>query len=937
MTKGVRFKDVAQELTNLGYPVTPTNGKKAFLRGWAGGHPPEQVAELIEKHPDCGAGVLTGRPKGLSVKSPVAGLDVDVLDPEAATEIRAMIREIAPQAIYRVGQDPKSLVPFTYSGDEFDRKLKSTTYVDQDGNKHAIELLTTGQQFVAYGHHDGAGKDYEWFDAEDKPCPGIREIPPENLPVFTMETWNQLVARFDELAIARGWTAERGASRPRTTAATTRVEPAGAELDAEILATRTASNIPVQHLVDHALAAIVATYQDWAERIVAPLKYEFKDSPEIGVQVADYISSRKPGYEGFEDVQKKFNDFDRSQFEGDIVKGATILHDGKAAVRNLEFDEDQPEAVVRVYAGLHEDERRRLRNGVAKRLKLDPQEMEVQVDEILAAEADAKADALEAELTRIEGDGARREAAARVNALRTEAALHEMSSTTALVVNGDRNIYLHRPKPGAGYLRLSRQSATEMLNNLRVAVPHRRDPVPLFSVWMKWPERRTYTGGLAFEPNGCSPDRFNLYTPNDITPRKPEGKALEAVEMFNDYLLTVVCAGNREHFRYLRRWMAWIYQHPGGPRAGVAFVMLGEQGTGKGTFVKHFGRLFQPHVYEEQNQRHFSNGFNHQFEGSILVFCDEAVFPGDKAAISALKGLITENTLTVNRKHVAPYKVSNHANLIIASNNAEVFPAGPNERRAFVVRVSDCRCQDKAYFAELERRMVEDGGYEALAWSLQHEDTAGFLEESAPRTQELATQFEMAAEPEIRFLIKELNDRTLGTMRNDGTLCIEKQSLYARYKWFCTEHGVKRHDTDNVFFRKLKTLIPLEDTRVSINGKRERAYTAPPIEECREHFISKVGHRIEWQDDLTIVWANMPLEALRKLPSRYDLDRVPPEALKALEERNLACRVETFDIEFPENEDDDVIISPGRDLSVKEVEQFLVEHTHEMDLTDMLG
>ena len=336
-------------------------------------------------------------------------------------------------------------------------------------------------------------------------------------------------------------------------------------------------------------------------------------------------------------------------------------------------------------------------------------------------------------------------------------------------------------------------------------------------------------------------------------------------------------------------------------------------------------------------RRHFSNGFNHQFEGSILVFCDEAVFPGDKAAISALKGLITENTLTINKKYIAPYKVSNHANLIIASNNAEVFPAGPNERRAFVVRVSDCRCQNKEYFSEMERRMVEDGGYEALAWSLQHEDTTGFLEESAPRTQELAKQFEMSAEPEIRFLIKELNDRTLGTLRNDGTLCIEKQSLYARYTWFCTEHGIKRHDTDNVFFRKLKTLIPLEDTRVSINGKRERAYTAPPIEECREHFISKVGHRIEWQDDLTIVWANMPLEALRKLPSRYDLDRVPPEALKALEERNLACRVETFDIEFPENDDDDVIITPGRDLSVKEVEQFLVEHTHEMDLTDMLG
>ena len=933
MKEEVRFKDVAQELTNLGYPVTPTDGKKAFLRGWTNGHPPEQVAELIEKHPDCGAGVLTGRPEGLNVKNPVAGLDVDVLDPEVAAEIRAMIREIAPQAIYRVGQGPKFLVPFTYSGDEFDRKLKSTTYVDQDGNKHAIELLTTGQQFVTYGHHDGAGKDYEWFDAEDKPCPGILEIPPENLPVLTRERWDQLVARFDELALAKGWTVKRDASRPRTTAAATQGGPAGDELNAEIFATRTTSDIPVRQLIDHALATPYDNYDDWATRNVAPLKYEFKDSPEIGVQVTDFISSRKPGYKGSEDVQKKFNDFNRSPFEGDVMRGATILGDGKTAVRNLEFDEDQPEAVVRVYAGLHEDDRRRLRNGVAKRLKLDPQELEVQVEEILAAEVDAKADELEAVLAGIEGDGARREAEGRVKVLRTEAALHGMNSQLALAVNGDRNIYLYRPKRGADYLRLSKQSATETLNNQRVDVPNRRDPVPIFSVWMKWPGRRTYTGGLAFEPNGCSPDKFNLYQQNDIIPRKPEGKALEALEMFNAFLLLVICGGNRKHFRYLRRWMAWKYQHPGGPRAGVAFIMLGEQGTGKGTFVKHFGRLFQPHVYEEQNQKHFGSSFNHQFEGSLLAFCDEAVFTGDKAAISAIKGLITEPKLTINRKYVAPYQVSNYADLILASNNAEVFPAGPNERRAFIVRVSDCRRQDKAYFAELERLMVEEGGYEALAYDLLHEDTTGFLEESSPRTQELAEQFEMAAEPEIRFLIEVLNDRTLGTMRNDGTLCIEKRKLYGGYKKFCEDHGIKRPDTDNVFFRKLKTQIPLEDTRVSINGKQKRVYTAPPIEKCREHFISKVGHRIEWQDDLTIVWANMPQEALRKLPPRYDLDKVPPETWKALETMNMVTRA--GDIEFPE--DGDVIFTPGRELSVKEVEQFLVEHTHEMDLTDMLG
>ena len=67
MTEGVRFKDVAQELTNHGYPVTPTNGKKAFLRGWTNGHPPEQVAELIEKHPDIGKLLNCGYSVGNSI------------------------------------------------------------------------------------------------------------------------------------------------------------------------------------------------------------------------------------------------------------------------------------------------------------------------------------------------------------------------------------------------------------------------------------------------------------------------------------------------------------------------------------------------------------------------------------------------------------------------------------------------------------------------------------------------------------------------------------------------------------------------------------------------------------------------------------------------------------------------------------------------------
>lgn len=115
-------------------------------------------------------------------------LDVDVDNPVASSLIQDVILEFFGKEVDEALQLPvrmrgnsgKLLIPFRYDGELFKRKF--TCHMGG-----LVEMLATGQQFVAYGTHT-SGVKYEWQSA------------PERAPTLTLDEldalWGELVKRF---------------------------------------------------------------------------------------------------------------------------------------------------------------------------------------------------------------------------------------------------------------------------------------------------------------------------------------------------------------------------------------------------------------------------------------------------------------------------------------------------------------------------------------------------------------------------------------------------------------------------------------------------------------------------------------------------------------------------------------------------------------------
>ena len=90
-----------------------------------------------------------------------------------------------------------------------------------------------------------------------------------------------------------------------------------------------------------------------------------------------------------------------------------------------------------------------------------------------------------------------------------------------------------------------------------------------------------------------------------------------------------------------------------------------------------------------------------------------------------LRRLITEPRLFIEAKGKDGYWIDNFKHLIVSSNEDWAVHLDPDDRRFFVLDVSDARKEDLTYFHAI-REQLENGGYEALMHDLLYEDLTGF-------------------------------------------------------------------------------------------------------------------------------------------------------------------------------------------------------------------
>ena len=176
-------------LFNNGYCPIPVRGKRPVLDGWQSlPVTTERIAAWERLRDADNTGVRTDK---------VRAVDIDVLDAALAEHLAAEAeRVIGANPLRRIGRPPKLLIP--YRAAEAGKKLLTNEYTLADGSKAQVEILGSGQQFVAYGVHPDAGRDYEWHGG------GLDVVPLADLPLAAPAALVQFLASAEAILAAAG-------------------------------------------------------------------------------------------------------------------------------------------------------------------------------------------------------------------------------------------------------------------------------------------------------------------------------------------------------------------------------------------------------------------------------------------------------------------------------------------------------------------------------------------------------------------------------------------------------------------------------------------------------------------------------------------------------------------------------------------------------------
>lgn len=409
--------------------------------------------------------------------------------------------------------------------------------------------------------------------------------------------------------------------------------------------------------------------------------------------------------------------------------------------------------------------------------------------------------------------------------------------------------------------RISKQSFEDFRNRYRhikvqVGVNDQGHPImkAAGNFWVDHPNRRQYDT-IVFAPGQEVDNAYNLW----------RGFSCDALpgnkhESFLAHVRENVCSGNQDHFNYVVGWMARAVQHPDSP-GEVAVVLRGKRGTGKSFFAKTFGQLWGRHYLQVSDSKHLVGSFNAHLRDTVVLFGDEAFFAGDKKHESVLKTLITEEMLVVEGKGVDAEAGPNYTHLILASNESWVVPAGMDERRFFVMEISDNRKQDLNYFKKLKQDL-DDGGRENLLHFLMTYDLTEYEVRSVPQTKALLEQKILSMEPHVQWLFEKMREERIIRGDSEWREKVPKDRLYDDYINDLKDQGRNFRLSRTSFGKFLSESFPpgfplskqemIDVAVINDHGqevlmkKRGYVYYLPTIQECRDWWDKNYGGPYDW-------------------------------------------------------------------------------------------
>lgn len=312
-----------------------------------------------------------------------------------------------------------------------------------------------------------------------------------------------------------------------------------------------------------------------------------------------------------------------------------------------------------------------------------------------------------------------------------------------------------------------------------------------YKAWVKHPRCVVYTNGVVFRPGdllGPETGYYNLWQGFKYPPCVSSRG--DITRRIREHIYHIVCDGNDVLYTYLMCWIAYTFQHPGRV-AGVAVVMRGLKGSGKGTLGHLLVNIWGRHGLQINSANHLVGNFNAHLAECCLLFADEAFYGGDVAHENRLKGLITEPSLQIERKGVDMITQPNYLKIIMATNADYAVPATGDERRFCVLDVSPKRIGDREYFNELHKDIDDPEVLGVFLNEMLHMDLSGFNINAAPDSVGLRSQRAHSFNSIQEWLANALTQGSFDAENPFGgepvwPIDMSSAKLYAKYIEYCT-------------------------------------------------------------------------------------------------------------------------------------------------------
>lgn len=371
-------------------------------------------------------------------------------------------------------------------------------------------------------------------------------------------------------------------------------------------------------------------------------------------------------------------------------------------------------------------------------------------------------------------------------------------------------------------------------------------------IWIE-SERRADCDRLIYNPGGdvIEDNCVNIWRGMGVEPK--DG----GVQWWTSWLECVL--PEVEERRWLEQWLAWPLQNLGGKMTTSAFL-YGPSGVGKGWLSQMMRRIYGLDNCASIKLHDLISGFNSHWAAGQFLIVEEAEDIRDNTRVyTALKDLITNETIEHRRKFVDSFYIDNHLNIMLQGNNLGALGKIDSfDRRLAILSIDRDASREIAnnveYWQSMFGHVNEEGAAALYAWLLQV-DMEGFDPQGeAPYTSAKKDAIELGMTAYENFADKILHDpdSVLGE-KFTGELFTTKELYYIFHEggvsWY--ELNEREHQSRINTFGKV---LLSSGVRKANEGKRMRHFYTEQSTFCWEIRVLRCRQNTSLSGSLQQPW-----------------------------------------------------------------------------------